>query len=152
MVLLFSKTLLQYIVRVYVFKSIWGLFLISISAFSIKLGRGSFPTRATIGQGATNFVKKTPQADHVDARGASYTDLKGQIHMNTVEEVESIVVLQHFSNTDGDENKVESIVIVVKPHKRCLFGLGTTQMENNYHIDPPGRRSYSSISFREGVD
>ncbi|KAF3572003.1 hypothetical protein F2Q69_00058392 [Brassica cretica] len=72
--------------------------------------------------------------------------------MNTVEEVEYIVVLQHFSNTDGDENKVESIVIVVKPRKRCLFGLGTTQMENNYHIDPPGRRSYSSISFREGVD
>ncbi|WZZ77552.1 hypothetical protein YC2023_098124 [Brassica napus] len=147
MVLLFSKTL------VHILKSIWVHFFyqnLSLCVFISPPRRGSFPTRATIGQGATNFVKKTPQADHVDARGASYTDLKGQIHMNTVEEVESIVVLQHFSNTDGDENKVESIV--VKPHKRCLFGLGTTQMENNYHIDPPGRRSYSSISFREGVD
>ncbi|KAG2252902.1 hypothetical protein Bca52824_083038 [Brassica carinata] len=64
--------------------------------------KGNFPTKATIGQGATTFVKNTSQA--------------------------------------------------VKPHKRCLFGRGTTQMENNYHIDPPGRRSYSSISFREGVD
>ncbi|CAF2157898.1 unnamed protein product [Brassica napus] len=63
--------------------------------------------------------------------------------MKIVGDVESIVVLQHFSNTDGDENKV------VNPHKRCLFGLGTTQMENNYHIDPPARPSYSSISFRE---
>ncbi|CAG7901011.1 unnamed protein product [Brassica rapa] len=69
--------------------------------------RGSFPTRATIEQGAINFMKNTPQAG---------------IH-------------QHIS--------------VVNPHKRCLFGLGTTQMENNYHIDPPARPSYSSISFRE---
>ncbi|CAN7004080.1 unnamed protein product [Brassica oleracea var. botrytis] len=66
MVLLFSKTLLQYIVRVYVFKSIWSLFLISISASSVKLGKGNFPTKATIGQGATTFVKNTSQADHVD--------------------------------------------------------------------------------------
>nr|VDC96128.1 unnamed protein product [Brassica rapa] len=40
-------------------------------------------------------------------------------------------------------------ISVVNPHKRCLFGLGTTKMENNYHIDPPARPSYSSISFRE---
>uniref|UniRef100_A0A0D3AX78 Uncharacterized protein n=1 Tax=Brassica oleracea var. oleracea TaxID=109376 RepID=A0A0D3AX78_BRAOL len=70
--------------------------------------KGNFPTKATIGQGATTFVKNTSQA-----------------------------VL---------------CFIAVKPHKRCLFGRGTTQMENNYHIDPPGRRSYSSILFREGVD
>ncbi|WZZ03152.1 hypothetical protein YC2023_089073 [Brassica napus] len=83
-----------------------GLFLI-ISAFPIKLGfifssrsgfissinfcvfsqfmgssmhpprRGSFPTRATTEQGAINFMKNTPQADHVDGGGASYTDLEG---------------------------------------------------------------------------
>uniref|UniRef100_A0A0D3BJH8 Uncharacterized protein n=1 Tax=Brassica oleracea var. oleracea TaxID=109376 RepID=A0A0D3BJH8_BRAOL len=70
--------------------------------------KGNFPTKATIGQGATTFGKNTSQA-----------------------------VL---------------CFIAVKPHKRYLFGRGTTQMENNYHIDPPGRRSYSSISFREGVD
>ncbi|CAG7901035.1 unnamed protein product [Brassica rapa] len=88
--------------------------------------------------------------------------------MKIVGDVESIVVLQHFSNTDGDENcwgqnriiifKILyfpcgsfSIILflVVNPHKRCLFGLGTTQMENNYHIDPPARPSYLSISFRE---
>ncbi|WZZ03181.1 hypothetical protein YC2023_089102 [Brassica napus] len=39
--------------------------------------RGSFPTRATIEQGAINFMKNTPQADHVDGGGASYTDLEG---------------------------------------------------------------------------
>ncbi|KAH0917426.1 hypothetical protein HID58_025086 [Brassica napus] len=103
--------------------------------------RGSFPTRATIEQGAINFMKNTPQAgihQHISV-SKSYA----KIHMKIVGDVESIVVLQHFSNTDGDENKV------VNPHKRCLFGLGTTQMENNYHIDPPARPSYSSISFRE---
>ncbi|WZZ36760.1 hypothetical protein YC2023_020161 [Brassica napus] len=49
-------------------------------------------------------------------------------------------------------NKISYKNLAVKPHKRCLFGRGTTQMENNYHIDPPGRHSYSSILFREGVD
>ncbi|CAF2157913.1 unnamed protein product [Brassica rapa subsp. narinosa] len=73
--------------------------------------------------------------------------------MKIVGDVESIVVLQHFSNTDGNENKILYFPCgsfsVVNPHKRCLFGLGTTKMENNYHIDPPARPSYSSISFRE---
>ncbi|WZZ67338.1 hypothetical protein YC2023_078708 [Brassica napus] len=88
--------------------------------------KGNFPTKSTIGQGATTFVKNTSQAG----------------------------IYQHISvpNLMPRSNKISYKKFAVKPHKRCLFGRGTTQMENNYHIDPPGRRSYSSISFREGVD
>ncbi|CAF2157951.1 unnamed protein product [Brassica napus] len=42
--------------------------------------------------------------------------------MKIVGDVESIVVLQHFSNTDGDENKILYFPCgsfsVVNPHKR----------------------------------
>ncbi|KAF8087322.1 hypothetical protein N665_0589s0003 [Sinapis alba] len=67
-----------------------------------------------------------------------------------IEEVESIVVSQHFPITDENDSqgsnseasitplmRDEAFYKVVKPHIGRLFGLRTSQMENYDHIDPP---------------